>query len=76
MESFSDTISFLRPVPRWVWIVLLIATVVIRLTFGLAIFIIFIILCAISIVCFREIVDDTGPGHIGNKPGILEWLKR
>ncbi len=78
--SYSDKFKFLGIVPRWLWIILFILTILLRvwvlaILLGLGI-IIFVILWGVGILAFLEVIDDTGPGHRGNKPGIIAWLLR
>ena len=79
--SPSDTIDFLGHIPRWVWIILFVATIFLRVSVlitlaGFGIVIIFALLWVLGIIAFAESVDDDGPGHKGNKPGLLAWLQR
>jgi len=78
--SLSDDYAIFRKIPRWVWILILFISVITRgwalvaiAGFGV---IIYFFLWLISFISAFEVIDDTGPGHHGNKKGILAWLKR
>ena len=74
-KSLSDRFTWLGVVPRWVWVILFILLILLRLwllALFMGIFIIVIFLLTIlGIIAFAEIVDDDGPGHKGNS-----WWKR
>jgi len=78
--SLSDDYAIFRKIPRWVWIVLLVISVMARawaLTALLGIgIIIYTLLWVFGVISILEVFDDTGPGHKGNKPGVIAWLKR
>ena len=79
-KSLSDSFEFLGVVPRWVWILLFVLSLLFRVWFLVAIIgagiILFIILWILSIIAIGEIIDDDGPGHRGSGGGIWGWLWR
>ena len=78
--SLSDDYKVFRKIPRWVWVVVLVLSVITRgwalvAIAGVGIIIYFFLWC-ISFMSALEVIDNTGPGHKGNKKGVFEWLKR
>ncbi len=66
-KSLSDSVIVLRPIPRWVWVLLFVLALIFRfwiLIAALGAVILFLVLLTIlGIIAFAEITDNDGPGH-------------
>jgi len=78
--SFSDILKPLGKVPRWVWILILVVSILLRvwlivIFMGVILFV-FIALTILGFIAIAEITDDDGPGHNGPRDHWWQWFVR
>jgi len=63
MESLGDRLLFLKRVPWWVWVIIVVATILARLyivavAISIGVLLLFIAFWIISIIAVTEVMDD------------------